>query len=230
VNAKHLFPARFKATRSALTLLTAMMALTTLFAAVAVRADQSETEEAQSSAVVGPAVAGVYRWVGADGVVEFNNYGLGEPVSVAPVAPLDPLAADVVRTRQEDMLRVAAELAAERKDREASRLAAAQLQRSERDRQREADARRTQEVGYLSPYLSPYDPRFLPGYSPYSAPRYLRRDFRRDARARGGPRDSFNDALPGYGAAYPHTQGRAPTFKSHMGNRAKKGNRGQRDR
>lgn len=103
----------------------------------------------------------VFRSVGKDGVVEFNDNGDGELVNVDVPDAVSEADVSIVRDRQRDILEVAQLLSSDRSDREASRF-------EERERAREAQARfEQQELAALRAADSVYYPSRRIGFSPF---------------------------------------------------------------
>lgn len=111
------------------------------------------------SVVTGPAGAGVYRSTGANGEVEFNNFGRGEPVALDVVPPTVGAELERSSARVQEMLDVAQVLAADRQVRESNRaaklLAVAQ-----------AKAAAARESARLAGFAAATQPRFYPAFSP----------------------------------------------------------------
>lgn len=109
------------------------------------------------------AVAGIYRLVGEDGVVEFSDSGVGELVLIAPAAPADVAEQARLRQRSRDILDVAQVLADERLTREGVSLA----QRQQRVRERKLENERIAALRIASDSVY-YPARFLGAYCPHA--------------------------------------------------------------
>jgi len=116
----------------------------------------------------------VFRAVGADGVVEFNDYGEGEPVNVVVAEPVSEADVSIVRERQRDILEVAQLLSSDRSDRRQSRL-------DERERARAAQAQfEQQELAVFRAADSAFFPARRFGFSPFAANRFFANGRRRN--------------------------------------------------
>ena len=127
------------------------------------------------SVVTGPASAGVYRSTGANGEVEFNNFGNGEPVALDVVPPAVGAELERSSSRVREMLDVAQVLAADRQARERNRAAKLRAVRQARVAAAREEARLADWVAATQPrYYPVYAPRFgagvgrrhRPGYGP----------------------------------------------------------------
>ncbi len=104
----------------------------------------------------------VFRFVGADGVVTFNDYGAGEALTLDGSAELSEEQIAIVRARQQDILELAKALADERLAREADRLAARERRQAVEDeieRERLTALQSAESVFYPArwPLYSPFD-------------------------------------------------------------------------
>ena len=122
------------------------------------------------------AAAAVYRRVGADGVVEFNDYGAGDEVVLEVAPPLGAADVELVKERQRDILDVARVLADDRSDREEQRQAERDALREDRE-QAELDR-----LAALNAAESVYFPARLPLFSPFQANRLTNFNRRRASR------------------------------------------------
>ena len=103
----------------------------------------------------------VFRSVGEDGVVEFNDNGEGELVRVDVPDAVSEADVAIVRDRQRDILEVAQLLSSDRSDRETNRF-------RERALEREAQARfEREELAALRAADSVYYPSRQFGFSPF---------------------------------------------------------------
>ncbi len=112
-----------------------------------------------SSVVTGPAGSGVYRSTGANGEVEFNNFGRGEPVALEVVPATVGAELERSSARVQEMLDVAQVLAADRQVRESNR--AAKLLAIQ-----QAKTAAARESARLADYVAATQPRYYPAYSP----------------------------------------------------------------
>lgn len=154
-------------------------------------AETRATHNASSSSVVtGPAVAGVYRSRGANGEVEFNNFGNGERIEldVVPAPVGDEQARSSARVN--DMLDVARALASDRQARTARR----EAQRESRILQAREEARlAAQHAEWLAATRPRYYPAFVPRHDRGRARGRLRQEWRTGA---GPYRDGYRYANP----------------------------------
>ncbi len=142
-------------------------------------ANAAETEEAKiltsSSSTESNSLTQVFRSVGKDGVVEFNDNGDGELVNVDVPDALSEADVSVVRDRQRDILEVAQLLSSDRSDRESNRI-------RERELAREAQARfEQQELAALRAADSVYYPSRQFGFSPFFSNRFFANGRRRNS-------------------------------------------------
>ena len=112
-----------------------------------------------SSVVTGPAGSRVYRSTGANGEVEFNNFGRGEPVALEVVPATVGAELERSSARVQEMLDVAQVLAADRQVRESNR--AAKLLAIQ-----QAKTAAARESARLADYVAATQPRYYPAYSP----------------------------------------------------------------
>lgn len=166
------------------------------------------TDDNASRVVTGPAGTGIYRSVGANGEVEFNNFGEGEQIGVD--LPAAPRRDDIERSSAlvQDMLAVAQVLAADRQARTAQR---------ENDRAVRAAAARasTQAAQPYDGYATNRN-RFFPGFLRQRGANFGQP--RQSGRAGAGPyRDGYrfsrrgSGVNGGYGAGVrPGNRGGAP--------------------
>ena len=125
--------------------------------------------ELTGSAAIADAQLQVFRSVGEDGVVEFNDYGAGELVAIEVLPAASEVDVSIVRDRQRDILEVAQLLSSDRSDRE-----------TQRDRAREAQAQfERQELAAFRAADSAYDPARQIGFSPFLSNRFFANGRRR---------------------------------------------------
>jgi len=114
----------------------------------------------------------VFRSVGKDGVVEFNDNGDGELVHVDVPDAVSAADVAIVRDRQRDILEVASLLSADRSDRETNRFRERALAREAQARV-EQQAFEQQELAALRAADSVYYPSRQFGFSPFFSNRFF---------------------------------------------------------
>lgn len=134
----------------------------------------SAADETSVSSAQNDSRTQVFRSVGKDGVVEFNDNGDGELVNVDVPDVVSEAEVSIVRDRQRDILEVAQLLSSDRSDRDANRFL-------ERERAREAQARfEQQELAALRAADSVYYPSRRFGFSPFLSNRFFANGRRRN--------------------------------------------------